>query len=69
MKENKTPGIGTGVMILKNGKILLGKRNTDPQKQIPNCMEKECGLCQEVRYILEKNLLTRLIEKFLKKLG
>jgi len=28
----KRPGTGFGVMILKNGKILLGKRNEDPNK-------------------------------------
>lgn len=30
--ENKKPGIGVGVMILKNNKILLGKRHYDSQK-------------------------------------
>lgn len=30
--ENKKPGIGVGIMILKNNKVLLGKRHSDPQK-------------------------------------
>lgn len=30
--ENKKPGVGFGVMLLKNGKILLGKRHDDPEK-------------------------------------
>ena len=29
---NKKPGIGVGVMILRNDKVLLGKRHSDPQK-------------------------------------
>ena len=29
---NKKPGIGVGVMILKDNKVLLGKRNNDPEK-------------------------------------
>jgi len=28
----KKPGVGVGVMILKNGKVLLGKRHIDPEK-------------------------------------
>lgn len=28
----KKPGVGVGVMILKNNKVLLGKRHKDPQK-------------------------------------
>jgi len=28
----KTVGVGVGIMLLKDGKILLGKRNTDPEK-------------------------------------
>lgn len=28
----KRPGVGFGVMILKNGKVLLGKRHDDPIK-------------------------------------
>jgi 8-oxo-dGTP diphosphatase len=31
-KENKKPGVGVGVMILKNNKVLLGKRHDDPEK-------------------------------------
>ena len=31
MKEKK-PGVGFGVMLLKNNKILLGKRHEDPEK-------------------------------------
>jgi 8-oxo-dGTP diphosphatase len=30
--ENKKPGIGVGVMMLKDNKILLGKRSGDPEK-------------------------------------
>lgn len=30
--RNKKMGIGVGVMILKNNKVLLGKRNDDPDK-------------------------------------
>lgn len=30
--ENKKPGVGFGVMLLKEGKILLGKRHDDPEK-------------------------------------
>lgn len=32
MNENKKVGVGVGVMILKNGKVLLGKRHGDPKK-------------------------------------
>jgi 8-oxo-dGTP diphosphatase len=32
MEEQKKIGVGFGVMILKNGKILLGKRHEDPEK-------------------------------------
>jgi len=32
MKEDKKIGVGFGVMILKDRKILLGKRNIDPKK-------------------------------------
>ncbi|MDD5625986.1 MAG: NUDIX domain-containing protein [Patescibacteria group bacterium] len=32
MIENNKVGVGVGVMILKNNKILLGKRNQDPNK-------------------------------------
>ncbi|MCX6774212.1 MAG: NUDIX domain-containing protein [Candidatus Micrarchaeota archaeon] len=32
MEEKKKVGVGFGVMILKNGKILLGKRHEDPEK-------------------------------------
>lgn len=32
MADNKKMGIGFGVMVLKDGKILLGKRNDDPEK-------------------------------------
>lgn len=31
-KKDKKPGVGVGVMILKDGKVLLGKRHPDPQK-------------------------------------
>lgn len=30
--ESKKIGAGFGVMLLKNNKILLGRRNSDPQK-------------------------------------
>ncbi len=30
--SEKKPGVGVGVMILKNNKVLLGKRNEDPTK-------------------------------------
>ncbi|MFA5013843.1 MAG: NUDIX domain-containing protein [Candidatus Paceibacterota bacterium] len=30
--ENKKVGAGVGVMLMKEGKILLGKRHTDPNK-------------------------------------
>lgn len=30
--EDKKPGVGVGVMILKNNKVLLGKRHSDPTK-------------------------------------
>ena len=30
--ENKKPGVGIGVMILKENKVLLGKRHGDPKK-------------------------------------
>ncbi|HKZ45737.1 MAG TPA: NUDIX domain-containing protein [archaeon] len=30
--RDKRPGVGIGVMILKDGKVLLGKRNDDPAK-------------------------------------
>jgi 8-oxo-dGTP diphosphatase len=29
---NKKPGVGFGIMILKNNKVLLGKRHEDPEK-------------------------------------
>jgi len=29
---NKRPGVGVGVIILKDNKVLLGKRNDDPDK-------------------------------------
>lgn len=32
MNSNKKPGVGVGVMILKNNKVLLGKRHNDPEK-------------------------------------
>jgi len=32
MKENKKMGIGFGIMILKNNKVLLGHRHEDPKK-------------------------------------
>jgi 8-oxo-dGTP diphosphatase len=32
MPENKRVGVGFGVMILKNNKVLLGKRHEDPEK-------------------------------------
>lgn len=31
-EENKKVGVGVGVLILKNNKILLGKRHPDPRK-------------------------------------
>jgi len=30
--NNQKPGVGFGVMILKQGRILLGKRHSDPDK-------------------------------------
>ena len=30
--ESKKSGVGVGVMILKDGKVLLGKRHEDPEK-------------------------------------
>lgn len=30
--EQKKPGVGFGVMLLRDGKILLGKRHEDPEK-------------------------------------
>ena len=30
--SEKKPGIGVGIMILKNNKVLLGRRHSDPQK-------------------------------------
>jgi len=30
--ENKKIGAGVGVLVIKNKKILLGKRNEDPKK-------------------------------------
>ena len=32
MEDNKRPGVGFGVMLLRDGRILLGKRNSDPIK-------------------------------------
>lgn len=32
MKEKQRPKVGVGVMVLKNNKVLLGKRNDDAQK-------------------------------------
>lgn len=32
MNQNKKVGVGFGVMILKDGEILLGKRHKDPEK-------------------------------------
>jgi len=32
MIEKQKPGVGFGVMIIKDGKILLGKRHEDPEK-------------------------------------
>jgi 8-oxo-dGTP diphosphatase len=29
---DKKPGVGVGIMILKDNKVLLGKRNSDPEK-------------------------------------
>ncbi|MCD6092526.1 MAG: NUDIX domain-containing protein [Candidatus Aenigmarchaeota archaeon] len=31
-EPNKKMGVGIGIMILKDGKVLLGKRNEDPEK-------------------------------------
>lgn len=30
--ENKKPGVGVGIMILRDNKVLLGKRHEDPDK-------------------------------------
>jgi len=30
--KNKKPGVGVGVMILRDNKVLLGKRHSDPDK-------------------------------------
>src|SRR3989338_3561681 len=32
MEEKKRVGVGFGVMMMRNGKILLGKRHDDPEK-------------------------------------
>lgn len=32
MSSNKKPGVGFGIMILKDEKVLLGKRHDDPEK-------------------------------------
>jgi len=32
MEEKKRPKVGVGVMVLKNNKVLLGKRNDDAEK-------------------------------------
>ena len=32
MKQNKKVGVGFGVLLLKNNKVLLGRRNDDPEK-------------------------------------
>jgi len=32
MEEKKKVGVGVGIMLLKGGKVLLGKRNDDPEK-------------------------------------
>lgn len=32
MEEKKKVGVGFGVMMLKDGKVLLGKRHEDPEK-------------------------------------
>lgn len=32
MENVKKPGIGVGIMILKDNKVLLGKRHVDSQK-------------------------------------
>ncbi len=32
MSDKKRPGVGFGVIILKNGRVLLGKRHADPEK-------------------------------------
>jgi 8-oxo-dGTP diphosphatase len=32
MEMKKRPGVGFGVMVIKDGKVLLGKRNDDPAK-------------------------------------
>lgn len=31
-ETNKKPGVGVGIMILKDNKVLLGKRHSDPEK-------------------------------------
>ncbi len=30
--QNKQPGAGVGIMVIKNGRVLLGKRHSDPEK-------------------------------------
>lgn len=37
---NKKPGVGVGIMILKDNKVLLGKRHDDPE----NCLVIEDGI-------------------------
>ena len=32
MDPNKKMGFGVGIMVLRDGKVLLGKRNNDPEK-------------------------------------
>jgi 8-oxo-dGTP diphosphatase len=32
MSSKKKPGVGVGIMILRDGKVLLGKRHEDPEK-------------------------------------
>ena len=32
MEEKQRPKVGVGIMILKDGKVLLGKRNDDAEK-------------------------------------
>jgi len=42
MSENKKVGAGFGVMILKQGKVLLGKRHQDPDKADSEFRAADC---------------------------
>ena len=43
------PGLGVGVMILKDNKVLLGLRNPDKVKASSELREKVHGLCPVVK--------------------